>query len=306
MGVAVRNPYLWGFVAVYGACVALLGVLGQPLEEALALLVIFGVALPALAWLACLRAPMPSAPDPPRAKEAWLLVALALYVSAFLAIKGPLLDTLLPADPDARVHDTANMLLKLFAFVAVPLLVYRVAYGALPSAGRSGLSTRRQWLVFLGLAAAVFAVTLVISRGTRELFGADFTPLQRALGLTLCFAWMALEAGVVEEVFFRWLLQSRIAAITGSQLSAVCIASLVFGLAHAPGMWLRGAGVAEGLGSEPTLALTVAYSVTTQGVAGLLFAVLWARTRSLPLVVALHAVIDASSNSASFIRLWQL
>jgi membrane protease YdiL (CAAX protease family) len=302
----VRNRYVWLCLVAYAACVALLGALGEPMEEALALLVIFGIAFPVLAWLACLRAPMPSAPDPPRAHEAWMLVALALYVSGFLAIKGPLLETLLPADPDPRLHDTANTLLKLFAFVAVPLLAYRVAYGALPSAGRTGLSPRRQWLVFVGLAATVFAVTLLISRGTRELFGADFTPAQRALGLTLCFLWMALEAGVVEEVFFRWLLQSRIAAITGSQLSAVCIASLVFGLAHAPGMWLRGAGVAEGLGTEPTFTLTVAYSVTTQGVAGVLFAVLWARTRSLPLVIALHAVVDASSNAASFIRMWQL
>ena len=302
----MRNPWLWGCLATYVACVVLLGALGQPLEEALALLVIFGIAFPALAWLACLRAPMPSAPDAPRANEAWLLVALLVYVASFLAIKGPLLETLLPVDPDPRLRDVANGLVKLFAFVAVPLLVYRVAYGALPSAGRSGLSGRRQGLVFLGLAAVIFGVTLLISRGTRELFGADFTPVQRTLGLVLCFLWMAVEAGVVEEVFFRWLLQSRIAAITGSQLSAVCIASLAFGLAHAPGMWLRGAGVAEGLGSEPTFALTVAYSVTTQGVAGVLFAVLWARTRSLPLVIALHAVIDASSNAASFIRTWQL
>lgn len=302
----MRNRYLWLCLIAYAACVALLGVLGEPLGEALALLGIFGIAFPVLAWLACLRAPLPSPPDPARTNEAWMLVALTLYVSGFLAIKGPLLDVLLPADPDPRLHDTANVLLKLLAFVAVPLLAYLVAYGSLPSAGRTGLSPRRQWWVFFGLAAVVFGVTLLISRGTRELFGADFTSAQRALGLTLCFAWMAVEAGVVEEVFFRWLLQSRMAAITGSQVSAVCIASLVFGLAHAPGMWLRGAGVAEGLGTEPTLALTVAYSVTTQGVAGLLFAVLWARTRSLPLVIALHAVIDASSNAASFIRTWQL
>ena len=302
----MRNPWLWGCLAAYAACVALLSALGEPIEEALALLVIFGIAFPVLAWLACLRAPMPSPPDAPRAREAWMLLALLVYVSGFLAIKGPLLDTLLPLDPDPRLRNVANALLKLFAFVAVPLLAYRVAYGALPSAGRSGLTVRRQGLVFFGLAAATFGVTLLISRGTRELFGADFTPVQRALGLTLCFLWMALEAGVVEEVFFRWLLQSRIAAVTGSQLSAVCLATLAFGLAHAPGMWLRGAGVAEGLGSEPTFALTVAYSVTTQGVAGVLFAVLWARTRSLPLVIALHAVIDASSNAASFIRTWQL
>ena len=45
---------------------------------------------------------------------------------------------------------------------------------------------------------------------------------------------MSIEAGLVEEFFFRWYLQSRLAAWTGSQVSAVLLGALVFGLAHAP------------------------------------------------------------------------
>jgi membrane protease YdiL (CAAX protease family) len=300
----VRNRHLWLFIGVYAACLAVLGVLGHPLEEALALLVIFGIAFPLLAWLVCLGAPAPTAPEAPRAGEKWLVVALFAYLALFLAFKGPTLDLLLPDQAGERLRDTVNTLLKLAAFVAVPLLAYRLRYGSLPDPGRSGMSRARLWLLFGGLGAALFGVTLVISRGTKELFGAEFSDSQRLVGFTLCFAWMALEAGIVEEVLFRWLLQSRVAALTGSQLSAVCLTGLAFGLAHAPGMWMRGAAAAEGLGTDPDLLLVVAYSVTTQGVAGLMLALLWARTRSLALVVGLHALIDASSNSASFIRLW--
>lgn len=302
----MRNRYLWLFVGTYAACFAALGVLGHPLEETLALLVIFGIAFPLVAWLACLRAPLPTPPEAPRSGEAWVIVALFAYIAVFLAFKGALLELLLPDDPDPRLKDTVNTLLKLAAFVAVPLLAYRMRYGSLPDAGRTGMTVTRRWLVFAGLGAALFGVTLVISRGTRELFGAEFTDTQRVVGFVLCFAWMTVEAGIVEEVFFRWLLQSRIAALTGSQLGAICLTGLAFGLAHAPGMWLRGAAAVEGLGADPDLLLVVAYSVTTQGVAGLMLALLWARTRSLALVVGLHALIDASANSADFIRVWGL
>jgi membrane protease YdiL (CAAX protease family) len=117
---------------------------------------------------------------------------------------------------------------------------------------------------------------------------------------------MSLEAGLVEEFFFRWYLQSRLAAWAGSQVSAVVMSSLVFGLAHAPGIWLRGAGLQEGLGVDPSLLTTLAYVVVTQGVAGLMFGTLWARTRSFALVVLLHGFIDAPSNAASFMDAWGL
>jgi membrane protease YdiL (CAAX protease family) len=41
-------------------------------------------------------------------------------------------------------------------------------------------------------------------------------------------------------------------------------------------------------------------------VVGLLFGVLWARTRSFALVVALHGVIDAAANAAGFMDTWRL
>jgi len=117
---------------------------------------------------------------------------------------------------------------------------------------------------------------------------------------------MSLEAGLVEETFFRVLLQSRLAALTRSPVAGLFLAALVFGLAHAPGLWLRGAGAMEGMTEPPSLALSIAYCVTTMGIAGLLFGVLWLRTRNWLLLVALHGLTDALSNAASWMGRWGL
>jgi membrane protease YdiL (CAAX protease family) len=172
------------------------------------------------------------------------------------------------------------------------------------SAGRATASPGRLWLAFAVVALAAVIVQGLLGSQFKRLFTGDFTGVQLALGGTLCFVWMSVEAGLVEEYFFRWFLQGRLAAWAGSETSGIFLGALVFGLAHAPGIVMRGAGVVEGLGDAPGIATSVAYSITTQGVAALAFGVLWSRTRSLVLVVVLHGFFDALSNTASFIETW--
>lgn len=306
MSAVLRNRALWLFVLAYCLSVGVLAAGGRPLEDTFGVLLIFGLGLPALALLCCLRLPTPGTPAPPLRHEASILLALLLAVTLFLAVKGYLLGSLLPAAPDPRWHDAVNTLLKLAAFVAVPALVLRLAHGAWPTAGSVTAGRARLWLCFLVLGVIAVAVQFVVGTGARQLLAPEVQARHWVLGVLLCFAWMSLEAGLVEEFFFRRLLQSRLAALTGSQVSAVCLAALAFGLAHAPGFWLRGAGADEGLGIHPTLLTAAAYSITMQGVVGLLFGVLWARTRSFTLVVALHGLIDAASNAAGFMDTWKL
>lgn len=112
---------------------------------------------------------------------------------------------------------------------------------------------------------------------------------------------MSVEAGLVEETFFRIILQSRLAALRGSQLSGLFLSALLFGVARAPGMYLRGAGAVDGLGGAPSLALAAAYCVTTLSLAGIVFGVLWARTRNWLLIVLLHGLTDMLPNVGGFI-----
>ena len=51
----------------------------------------------------------------------------------------------------------------------------------------------------------------------------------------------------MEEFFFRVLLQTRLSAVLKSKLGGIVLASLIFGLARAPGLYLRTAITQEGL-----------------------------------------------------------
>lgn len=165
---------------------------------------------------------------------------------------------------------------------------------------------RRLLACFLVVGAAFVLVQYLLGSEFRRLLAGNYAERHVLAGSLVAFAWMSPEAGLVEEFFFRWYLQSRLTAWTGSHVSAIFLSALVFGLAHAPGMWLRGAGVEEGIGSAPSLATALAYSIATQGVAGLVFGVLWARTRSFALVVALHGLADTPAHTASLMDAWGL
>jgi uncharacterized protein len=300
----LRNRIFLLFLAICAVALAVLVVDGRPLGDVIGALVVLGVLLPSVALAATARMPWPTPPLPWRRQEASLVLGLLAWIIVFLLAKGPLLAALLPVDPDPRLEDSVNALLKLVAFVLVPWLVLRRHGIGWAHGGRSTASAGRLWLAFLVMALAGFAVQALMGSQFKRLLDGDFTSAQLALGGTLCFAWMSIEAGIVEEFFFRWFLQSRLAAWTGSQVSGIFLGALLFGLAHAPGILLRGAGAVEGLGDSPGVVTTLAYVIVTQGVAGLAFGVLWSRTRSFVLVVALHGFVDALSNTASFIDTW--
>jgi membrane protease YdiL (CAAX protease family) len=304
MGLLLRNRHFLLFVAIYAIALAVLLIDGRPLGDVIGTFVILGVLLPLTALGATRRMPAPTAPRPWQRGEATVLLGLLAWIVGFLLVKGPLLDALLPADPDPRLEESVNTLLKLLAFVLIPWLVLRRHGLGRSQAGRPTASKSRLWIAFAVVALAGFAVQALLGSQFKRLLAEDYTTVQIALGGTLCFVWMSLEAGLVEEFFFRWFLQSRLAAWAGSEISGIFLGALIFGLAHAPGIVLRGAGAVEGLGDSPGVVTTLAYVIATQSVAGLTFGVLWSRTRSLVLVVALHGFIDALSNTASFIDTW--
>ena len=82
--------------------------------------------------------------------------------------------------------------------------------------------------------------------------------------------------------------------------------SLIFGLAHAPGFIFRQAGNVEGLGANPSAPDALAYSVVVLAVSGILFGVIWFRTKNLLVLMLLHAAGDLLPNFSSFIKVWQL
>ena len=84
--------------------------------------------------------------------------------------------------------------------------------------------------------AELFLFSNTFSAAAALHFDTDILPTyQLLLGLPLCFIWLFFEAGLVEEFFFRALVQSQLAAAFKSEASGMALMSLIFGLAHAPG-----------------------------------------------------------------------
>jgi len=92
------------------------------------------------------------------------------------------------------------------------------------------------------------------------------------------------------------LLQTRLTAMLKSEIAGIVLASLLFGLVHAPGFYRRTAMTQEGLSTHPALWMAVGYSIVITSVAGFVFGVLWSRTRNFLLLVVVHAAADLLPN----------
>src|SRR5262249_23928141 len=193
----------------------------------------------------------------------------------------------------------------------IPFGIFRLAFGyRLGDFGiqKEGLRALRgnHLPMLLVVGGVLLAFQFFFGNGAAPIRQGEITASPLLLGLSLGFAWLSVEVGLVEEFFFRALVQSRLAAWFKSEVSGVVLMSLVFGLAHAPGFIFRGAGMVEGLGANPTALEATAYSIVVLAVSGILFGVMWARTKSLMALMLLHAAGDLLPNFAEFVKVWQI
>ena len=266
------------------------------LLEPLFLLVVLGVAFPLLAW-ALTRKPR-EAPIP--VTEPLRLPAVLVYLLVFsLLVLGWGFSAIQQAFPTEPMQSVVQVLVKLLVMVVLPLWLF--TRWRQRSTGPHGRG--RLLLVFAVMSLAYLALQAVFGRGLQTL--AELAPSVATLAWAIpaCFLWQTLEAGLAEEVLFRRILQEKLAIALGSHIAAVAWASLLFGLAHAPGLWLRGGHLMEGV-AHATPGWAVAYSIVMIAPAGIAFGVLWARTRSLWLIVPLHGMVDLIPQLAPFIRAW--
>lgn len=269
---------------------------GASLVEPLFLLAVLGVAFPLLAWaLTRTRAAMPA----PR-REPARLRAVLLYLAVFaVLVLGWGFSALQRAVPTEPAQSVVQLLLKTATMVVLPLWLF----GWWRQRAAAPLRRGRLLLVFAVMALAYLALQAVFGRGLTTLGELAPAAATLAWAVPACWAWQTLEAGLAEEVLFRRIVQERIAIASGSHVAAIAWGSLLFGLAHAPGLWLRGAHLMEGV-AHATPAWALAYAIAMIAPAGIAFGVLWARTRSLWLLVPLHGTVDLIPQLAPFIRAW--
>jgi uncharacterized protein len=308
------NPQAIGGLVLYGASFAML-LRNRNFEPggALIVFVLFGIIFPALAWLATIRAVPLSISVHLTAREMLVLVACIVGLSLYLVGGPQWINDHLPQTwiDSPQIKFFITLAKKLIVFVLIPFGIFRFVFGyRLRDFGiqKEGLRAlcRNHLPMVLVVGGALLAFQFFLGNGAAPIRQGKFTAYQLLLGLPLCFAWLLIEVGLVEEFFFRALVQSRLAAWFKSEISGVVLMSLAFGLAHAPGFIFRGAGAVEGLGANPTALEATAYSIVVLAVSGILFGVMWARTKNLIALMLLHAAGDLLPNFAEFVNIWQI
>lgn len=263
-------------------------------------LCIFGIGLSGLAWLLTRKSRAPAVPVArPRVELAALLIYLLFY--AFLVL-GWALGAVKAAIPPGQGQEIAILLLKLLVHVAAPLGLLWLLRAPIRAMFDTGLSRPGFWPSLIVIGGILIGLLAMVSPSLGQIAALKLGLPALTLGLVGAFIWIALEAGLCEEFLFRAALQSRFAALLESPIAAVVATSILFALAHVPGLYLRGTPETDGWSTDPVQ--VAAFTIATLSPISILFGLLWARTRSLLLVVLLHACVDVLPFTAEFVKTW--
>lgn len=271
--------FVAGYLALYFLTLGLLVRYEQfDFVEPLFALVLMGGGFTLIAWLLTRRSePLPVS-EPRRGLLPYLLLITAFVTWGLGAL------------PEAQpLRDVLATLTKLLVFVAVPWLLFDRTRPPLRM-------NRRDAIITIAMSAVLILFQFAFGRGPAVISDAHL-PIGTLIGaIALAFVWLAIEAGLVEEYFFRRLLQTRLESLTRSRAGGIVITALLFGLVHAPGLYLRPSHTGEDFASPPSLLFAIGYAIVILSPSGFFLGVLWTRTRNLAIVVAVHAATDLIPN----------
>lgn len=178
--------------------------------------------------------------------------------------------------------DQAVQRLLLFGLVALFVAALGGARALAPSS--RGLSrTLREGFYTVGVALALCGIEMV---SVLELASEGAGPSPTWLLDLIQTAALCVTVGLYEEALFRVLLLggllSRHGGTRGGLVASVLISSIVFGMAHVTGS----------ASLDPFVLVQMLLKTAQTGCIGLLFGIVYLRTRSFFGVVALHALAD--------------
>ena len=300
---SIGAAYGCAYFALWAATFVLLQIFERfEAGEALAALVVLGVIFPALAMLVTRRVSVqPYVVHEPSIEIG--VLGMYLVVIAWFLVLGFDRIVRISIEPERSV---AVLLVKLVGFVVPPSAIimavgrYKIAELVPISLKWSNLRPAL-WMSFAALLMQSF-----LGQGLHNIWNAHLPLWVLAVATPLSFAWLIIEVGVVEEFFFRVLLQERLAAMLRSPWGGLFVSAVLFGLVHAPGFYLRTAATKEALGSHPSLLMAVGYSIVLTSLAGLFLGVLWMRTKNFAVPVIVHAAGDLLPNMVPWVKAFHL
>ena len=291
---------LLAYLLIWGVAVAYLAVRGADWTFPIASLVIFGLVLGAIIWFLTRHMNAPDVPvTHPQRESVSLLAYLVIYAVLLIGIW---LGSIRDAIPPGQTQELAVIGYKLLIHVAAPAAIIVALGGAIRPLFDSGISRRGFWTTLIVLCALMFALLAVVSPSLKQIGALGLAPAAALAWVFAAWAWNSVEAGLCEEFFFRACLQSRLTAWLKSPVTAIVATSLLFALSHWPGLYLRGNPGVDGWSTDPIQ--VAAFTIATLSPLSIALGLLWARSRSLLLIVLVHGAIDALPNTAELVHIW--
>ncbi|HMZ08250.1 MAG TPA: CPBP family intramembrane metalloprotease [Anaerolineales bacterium] len=270
-----------------------------PLSESIMVILIIGVGFTGLVYFLAPRLTELSA-HAVSLPELLFTLAYLVGVSLMLVFVDPVPSVW---KDDFFKRKLVKLCYKLILFVVIPLLVLRLVWDVnWNDLGFSIQKLPHQILAALVLSLCFGGFNYIAGSGAKPIRAGEFSVRQLTIWFPLVFLWNMLEVGLVEEFFFRAFLQTRLTHVFGSSLAGICAASLLFGLAHAPGLYLRNGDKGGPLGEQPTLLNAILYSILVLSPAGWFTGLLFVRTQSLLAPILVHAAIDTVAHVSEFIQ----
>lgn len=290
-----------GFAAIWaGSVYYLYAKGGEDWITAVLVMGIFGIAMSGLAWALTIGANAPTIEvKRPALESGAIVIYLALYAVLFTGFG---MSAAREAVPEGLTQELLVMGLKLVAHIVLPALILVMLGAKLAPLFQAGLSGRKFWRTLIVLGLIILGLLCFISPSLQNIAETNTAFATLAWVAPVSFIWIAVEAGLNEEFLFRAVLQTRLQALFRSPWAGVFVSALVFAVAHAPGLFLRGG--ADIHGSSADLIQVIAYTFAVLAPMGLLFGLIYARTKSLLLVVLLHGLVDVLPNMNEFISIW--
>jgi len=288
------------YLGVWGVSTAYIAATGGDWVFPIASLVIFGLILSSIIWFLTRKMDAPAVPvAQPKRESLGLLGYLAIY--AFLLI-GVWLGTVRNAVPEGPNQEWAVLAYKLLIHVGLPAAIIMLLGGAIRPLFDAGTQRKGFWSTLIVLCALMFALLAVVSPSLKQIGGLNLGIAAALFWVLMSWLWLSLEAGLCEEFFFRACLQSRLTAWLKTPVAGITLTSVLFGLSHWPGLYLRGGPGVDGWSTDPIQ--VAAFTIATLSPLSVALGLLWARSRSLLLIVLVHGAIDALPHTAETFHIW--
>jgi membrane protease YdiL (CAAX protease family) len=271
-----------------------------PLSDALMVTLIVGFGFTLLVYLIAPHSQVTPTRTAVSLSELLFTLAYLVITAVFLAFGWRL-----PANQQERSIKIKLYTLgyKLLLFVVFPLVFLRLGWNRTwAELGFSAGNAAGQMLASALLILIFGAFNLLAGSAAKPIRARQFSARQLAAGMSLASLWNILEVGLVEEFYFRAFVQGRLAGYLGSPVAGICLASLLFGLAHAPGIYLRRGDEHGPLGATPTLLNSILYAILALSPTGWFTGLLYWRAQSLLAPILVHAAVDAVAHTPEFIE----